>query len=260
MAIALALLVSADPVTIQQFSHALQELSISPDVCQEAAGAVRLLNRRKFDAVIVDLQLGAQSGVILDEVRLSPSNRSAVTFAISGSDVEATAAFRKRTGFVFERPLSTQSIRSILEPAYGLILRERRRYFRYPVAIPVTILRRNMPEVRCYSVNISEGGMAVSTFVPLSAGEEVQVQFTLPDHKVPFLAESTICWWKTGHLGVSFVSLSRERKSELQDWLSQKLEEMLPEFVARKFQKAESSSMTALADRKQDKGAGKPSS
>jgi hypothetical protein len=82
-----------------------------------------------------------------------------------------------------------------------------------------------MPEVRCYSVNVSEGGMAVSTFVPLSPGEEVQVQFTLPDHKVPFLAESRICWLKTGQLGVRFVSLSRERKSELQDWLSQKLEE-----------------------------------
>jgi EAL domain-containing protein (putative c-di-GMP-specific phosphodiesterase class I) len=59
---ALALLVSADPVTIQQFNHALQELSISPDVCQEAPAAVGLLNRRKFDAVIVDLQLGEQSG------------------------------------------------------------------------------------------------------------------------------------------------------------------------------------------------------
>jgi hypothetical protein len=78
--------------------------------------------------------------------------------------------------------------------------------------------------------------------------------------EIVFLAESKICWWKTGHLGVRFVSLSRECKSELQDWLSQKLEEMLPEFVARKFQKAESSSMTALVDRKQDKGAGKPSS
>ena len=260
MSIGLALLVSADPVTIQQFSHALQELSISPDVCQEAAGAVRLLSRRKFDAVIVDLQLGEQSGLILDEVRLSPSNRSAVTFAISGSDAEATAAFCKRTSFVFERPLSTQSIRSTLKPAYGLILRERRRYFRYPVAIPLTILRQSMPEVRCYSVNISEGGMAVSTFVPLSLGEDVRVQFTLPDHKVPFLAESRICWSKTGHLGVRFVSLSQERKSELQDWLSRKLEEMLPEFVARKFQKAESSSITALADRKQDKGTGKRSS
>ncbi len=52
------LLVSADPVTIQQFSHALGELSISPDVCRDVTAAVNLLNRRKFDAVIVDLQLG----------------------------------------------------------------------------------------------------------------------------------------------------------------------------------------------------------
>src|SRR5450755_4012026 len=103
MAIVLALLVSADPVTIQQCSRALQEFSISPDVCQEAAGAVHLLNRRKFDAVIVDLQLGEQAGLILDEVHLSPSNRTAVTFAISGSDVDSTASSRRRTSFVFGR-------------------------------------------------------------------------------------------------------------------------------------------------------------
>jgi CheY-like chemotaxis protein len=242
MAIGLALLVSADPVTIQQFSHALQELSISPDVCQEVPAAVGLLNRRKFDAVIVDLQLGEQCGLILDEVHRSSSNRTAVTFAISGSDAEGTA-FRKRSEFVFERPLSTQSIRSTLKPAYGLILRERRRYFRCPISIPVTILRQSMPEVRCHSMNISEGGMAVSTFVPLSAGEPVQVQFTIPDHKVVFVAESTICWLKTGCLGFRFVSLSPERKSELQGWLSRKLEEALPEFVADKFRKAEDSSI-----------------
>jgi DNA-binding response OmpR family regulator len=235
MAIALALLASADPVTIQQLSHALQELSISPDVCREVPASLRLLNCRKFDAVIVDLQLGEQCGLILDEVHLSPSNRTAVTFAISGSDAEGTA-FRKKSEFVFERPLSTASIRDTLKPAYGLILRERRRYFRCAISIPVTILRRNMPEVRCYSVNISEGGMAVSTIVPLIAGEDVQVQFTLPDHKVPFLAESKICWLKSGRIGVRFVSLSQEHKSELQGWLSQKLEETLPEFVARKFQ------------------------
>jgi CheY-like chemotaxis protein len=251
MAIGLALLVSADPVTIQQFSHALQELSISPDVCQEVPAAVGLLNCRKFDAVIVDLQLGEQSGLILDEAHLSPSNRTAVTFAISGSDAEGPA-FRKRSEFVFERPLSTQSIRNTLKPAYGLILRERRRYFRCPISIPVVILRRTMPEVRCHSINISEGGMAVSTFVPLNTGECVQVQLTLPGHEVPFSAESTICWWKTGRLGVRFMSLSQEHKSELQGWLSQKLEETLPEFVAGKFRKAETSSLTALADRKGD--------
>jgi ActR/RegA family two-component response regulator len=252
MPIGLVLLVSADPTTIQQFSHALQELSLSPDVCREVSAAVGLLNRRKFHAVIVDLQLGEQSGLILDKVRLSPSNRTAVTFAISGSNAEAAAAVKNRSGFVFERPLSAGSIRRTLRPAYGLILRERRRYFRRPISIQVVILRRAMPEVRCHSINISEGGMAVRTFVPLSPGEEVQVQFTLPGHEIQFLAESTICWWKTGHLGVRFVSLSQEDKSELQDWLSRQLEEMLPEFVAGKFRKEEGCSLPTSGDGEQD--------
>ena len=239
MSIGQALLVSADPVTIRQFSHALQELSISPDVCQEVPTAVGLLNRRKFDAVIVDLQLGEQAGMILSEIRLSPSNRTAVTFAISSSDAEGTA-FRKRSEFIVERPLSAQLIRSILKPAYGLILRERRRYFRCPVSVPVTVLRTHTPEVRCHSVNISEGGMALSTFVPLRLGEGVQVQFTLPGHEVPFSVKSTVCWSKTGYLGVRFVSLLQEQKSDLQVWLSLKLEKMLPYLVAQQFQKEKS--------------------
>jgi CheY-like chemotaxis protein len=242
MTMAFALLVSADPVTIRQLSIALKELSISVDVCQNAAGAVRLLNCRKFDTVIVDFQLGEQCGLILDEVHRSPSNRTAVTFAISGGEVDATAVLRRRTGFAFERPLSPQAIRSILKPAYGLILRERRRYFRCPASIPVTILRRNMAEVRCHSGNISEGGMALISFVPFSLDEEVQIQFTVPGHEIPFSVKSTVCWLKSGHLGVRFLSLSSEQKSQLQGWLSRKLEATLPEFVTEKFRKEEVSS------------------
>jgi diguanylate cyclase (GGDEF)-like protein/PAS domain S-box-containing protein len=239
MSIGLALLVSADPSTIQQFSLALRELSISPDACQDAASAALLLKRRKFDAVIVDLQLGEQSEDILDEAQLSPSNRTAVTFGIGDKDAEVTSAFRKKSQFVFERPVSAQSIHKTLKPAYGLILRERRRYFRCPVSTPVTIQRENRQQVRCFSLNISEGGMALSTQVPLLPGERVRVQFPLPDHEVPLLAESTICWSKTGHSGVRFLSISDEQKSELQAWLSQKLEQTLPEGVADQFRKAE---------------------
>ena len=81
--------------------------------------------------------------------------------------------------------------------------------------------------------------MALSTQVPVVLGESVRVQFTLPDHEAPFLAESTICWSKTGNFGIRFVSISDEQKSELQVWLSQKLEETLPEFVAEQFREAE---------------------
>jgi diguanylate cyclase (GGDEF)-like protein/PAS domain S-box-containing protein len=239
MSIGLALLVSADPDTIQQFSLALRELSISPDTCQDAASAELLLKRRKFDAVIVDLQLGQQSGHILDEARRSPSNRTAVTFGIRDHDAELTPAFREKSQFIFERPLSPQLIRQTLKPAYGLILKERRRYFRCSVSMPAVIQRENGQEIRGTSVNISGGGMALSTQVPLVLGESVRVQFTLPDHEAPLLAESTICWSKTGHLGVRFESISDEQTAELQVWLSQKLGETLPEFFAEQFRQAE---------------------
>jgi CheY-like chemotaxis protein len=239
MSTGLALLVSADPATVQQFSRALRELSISPDACQDGANAAFLLKRRKFDAVIVDLQLGSQSGLILDEVRVSPSNRTAVTFGIADNDEAGTAAFRRKSQFIFERPLSALSIRKTLKPAYGLILRERRRYFRYPVSIPVIVRTGNGQEIPCNSLNVSGGGMALSTRVPLVAGENVRVEFTLLGHEAPVIAESTICWVKTAHIGLRLLSLPREHKSELEGWLSQKLEQILREFVAEQFRKPE---------------------
>jgi hypothetical protein len=130
-----------------------------------------------------------------------------------------------------------QCIRSTLKPAYGLILRERRRYFRCPLSVPVVILRRDHSAVRCHSINISEGGMAISTFVPLPSGEDVQVEFTLPDQTLPFVVDAKICWWQTGHLGIRFESFRSGHKVELQGWLSQMLEETLPGYVAGKFRK-----------------------
>lgn len=81
--------------------------------------------------------------------------------------------------------------------------------------------------------------MAMSTQVPLVLGENIRVQFTLPDLELAFLAKSTICWSKTDHVGIRFASISDEQQSELQVWLSQKLEETLPDFVVEQFRKIE---------------------
>jgi hypothetical protein len=102
--------------------------------------------------------------------------------------------------------------------------------------------------------------MAVSTSVPLNPEEPVQVQFTLPNHREPFLAESTICWLKAGQFGVRFVSLRLERESELQEWLSRKLEETLPESIAYQFQEAENSSLKTSAIENRMERLGIPSS
>lgn len=238
MSIGVALVVSTDVPALQQLSAVLQELSISPDVCREPAAALRLLNCRKFDAVIIDLQMGEQARIVLEEARLSPSNRTAVTFIVSSVDGKVDQVVWKRADFVFNRPLSTSSVRKTLKPAYGLILRERRRYFRYPITMPVVITRKDLPEVHCQSLNISEGGMALSTFVPLHPGEKVQVRFTVADRNITCIADSIVCWHKTGHLGVRFVRLADDQKDALQNWLSENLEHLLPEFVTKMFSQA----------------------
>jgi PilZ domain len=200
---------------------------------QEVPAAIRLLNSLKFDAVIVDHQL-KQSEAFLEAVRLSSSNRTAVTFAIGSSYTQTPAAFRDGASFVFDRPLSMESISRTLKPAFRFILRERRRYFRCPISLPVSICRKSLPDVACHSINISESGMAVGALAALRPGEEVQVKFVLSG-QAPFVVESIILWCSGGGVGIHFKSLSQDHKSKLRDWLSRQMEDLLPEHATRRF-------------------------
>jgi hypothetical protein len=83
---------------------------------------------------------------------------------------ERAAAFNAGSSFVLEKPLTFDSIRRPLHAAQALILRERRRSFRRPIAIPVSIQREGMLPVCGETVNISEGGMALRILPPLCGG------------------------------------------------------------------------------------------
>ncbi len=231
-----ALLVSSDPPTIEQLSESLQELAALTEVCRDIPSAIRLLNTRKFETVVVDLKLGGQAGDLLQRVRLSPSNRTTVAFAVTGSAREAAMAFEAGSNFVLERPLTTTSVGRTLKAAYGLIVQERLRYFRCSVSIPATIHKRDTGEIRCQILNISQGGMAIVTPAPLKPGAGVCVEFTIPGKRAGIEVHSEICWYdEKGRAGLRFLESSPEQSSELREWLSRRLEQSLPEAVAAKF-------------------------
>lgn len=232
------LVVSSDKVTIAQLNESMAKLAMSPEICGEVPTALGLLNSRKFEALAVDFKLGVQANAIIEKIRLSPSNRTAVIFAISDSDAETAAAHKAGANFVLRRPLTPESIDRNMKVAYGLIVRERRRYFRCPVEIPVVISRPDA-EIRGKTVNISEGGIAINTSVPLGPGIEVQVEFTLPGQHSRFVVGAAVCWCKNTYLGLQFTSLSPQLSSELQEWLAKRLEESLPTSVTDKFRYTE---------------------
>jgi len=248
------LLVCSDAGTIKLVSACVQQLAMFPEVYVEAGAALSVLNRRKYEAVIVDLQLGDQAKTVLEKVRLSPSNRTAVLFAISDSDGDTAGAFKQGSNFVMRRPLSPDSVERSLKVAYGMIVRERRRYFRCPVETVAAIHSADLPVVYGRTLNVSEGGIAINTSLTLKPGAPVKLQFTLPGHAQPFQTEATVCWCKDSYLGFQFTSLSAQLTSSLQEWLARRLEETFPESVAEKFRSHEPGEPPSQGMRETERG------
>src|SRR5207247_9645716 len=97
-----ALLVSDDPLTIKQISEPLRELAATTEVCTDVTSAIRLLNTRKFETVVVDLKIGEQSRTNLERVRLSPSNHTTEAFAITDSTKQSARACTADSNFLLE--------------------------------------------------------------------------------------------------------------------------------------------------------------
>lgn len=228
------LLVCNDPAAIEQLSEGMQHLAIATEVCVDVGMALGLLTRKKFEAVIVDFGM-VRADELLAQVRLSPSNRTAVTFAIA--DPGKADRFDVQPNFVIEKPISTSSVGRTFKAAFGMIVRERRRSFRCPIDVPAAVQADGL-EVNCHLINISEGGMAISGSPLLKPGAQVRVLFSLPGELVRFNIESEVCWYdEKGRAGLRSLMVPSEQKSILQQWLGGKLEEDLPESVARQFRK-----------------------
>ena len=229
-----ALVVSRDAEVRQLLTESLQPLAIQAEICEETQSAIRLLDSRKFEAVIVDMRLGEDAALVMMELHHSRANRRAVSFTITPGNTATGLAGRADSMFVLERPLSPSSVSQTLRAAYGLMVRERRRYFRCPVEIPAAIRTDHNPEeVSCKTVNISEGGVAVRCHTLLASHIPRGLRFQLPGRSTQLFAETTERWrLEGGVMGLEFGPFPPPQKSELQEWLAQRLEETMPESVA----------------------------
>jgi hypothetical protein len=227
-----ALLLCKDAPTRQLILESLHPLAILPEICEEGSVAASLLDKQKFEAIIVDLLLGDDALLVLRQLRFSRANRTAVTFAITTGE----AAARPDSTFVLQRPLSAAAINQTLRAAFGMVVRERRRYFRCPVAIPAFVRARQPEDLLCQTVNISEGGIAIDAPAALEPNCSALVRFSLPGRTSQLFAETKVVWrGQSGMVGLEFQALPAPQKSELQEWLARKLDETLPENVAALF-------------------------
>jgi DNA-binding response OmpR family regulator len=223
-----ALVVSRDPDTLRVLRSALAKLDIVVQVCTGAEAATEVLTAKKFDAIIIDCD-DMHGGIgILQQVRKERSNKSSVTFAMLNGVTDVRTVFQMGAGFVLQKPITlTNALRSF-QAAYGLMHRERRRYFRLPVEFPVTLTFGRSQEMKAMASNLSEGGMAIQTETALPA-DLARIQFSLPGTDLTLSPKAELAWNDaSGRGGIRFLDLTLTAREQLENWLVQKMEQREP--------------------------------
>jgi len=217
-----ALLLSRDSDSIGILRHALERLSIELEVCRGARSGNEILSSEKFDAVIIDCD-DLQGGLeVLQSLRKTASNRNCAAFALLNGTT-TRRAFDLGASFVLQKPLTPLNTIRCFSAGLGLMEREQRRYFRYPLAMAVD-LHFGTSKLEATSTNLSEGGMAIRFRGRLPRGGLSKIQFTLPAADKAIECKAELAWVDGGGwAGLRFLEVSRKFRRDLEDWLDRQI-------------------------------------
>ncbi len=223
------LLVSRNIQTIEFLCQQMQQLAIHVETSCDSESATRKLCRGKFEGVVIDLEAGDEALQLLKKLRDLTSHRHAISYAITETEEQATAAFRAHANFVLLRPFSPPAVLRTLRAAYTMMFRERRRDYRYPIEVRTLVKKEGEPEFFAKSVNISETGMALDSLKQINPGERVHLHIELPGIPEPLMMSGEVCWTNpNGRVGLQFVEVSAKLAERLQLWLSERMAELVP--------------------------------
>jgi CheY-like chemotaxis protein len=223
------LLVSDDIQTIDTLCHCMEQMAMHVDVCSDIGSATRKLCHSKFEALVVDLKDKALALELIKKPRETTSHKGLVVLAILNSSTEMPSVFRAGASFSLVKPFPPGVLMRTLRASYPLMVRERRRSYRCPLEIPVSVSCSTRPDFVASSVNISEGGMALFSSAILRVGDRLTLKLTLPDTASATRINCEVCWAdETGRVGLEFVQVPADIAEQLQSWLSYRLEACLP--------------------------------
>lgn len=221
-----SLLVSRDAEVVRVLRPTLEKLAIDVEVCRGARSGNEILLAEKFDAVIVDCDDLYEGLQVLENLRRGTSNRNSVAFAIVNGNTSTQKAFQLGANFVLPKPVSALNAMRCFGAAVGFMVRERRRYFRYPVEMPVTVVFGEGQELKCTATNISDGGMAISFRGKIPRGGVSRVVFELPGTATPIEPKAQIAWADgTGRAGLRFTDVAKSHQ-QLEQWLNEQFEKL----------------------------------
>lgn len=212
------LLVSDDYETLSIVSGAVKKHGAKLAVTPTVEAARDYLDRRRIDGVFVDMP-ATQRIWLIESMRKGPSNAKVAVFACIRNAGETTSTLNAGANFLLRKPLTQDSVALHITIAKDIMLRERRRYFRHSVNVPVTLVEDGN-EQRAKVTNLSEGGMAVRWVNPLKHKASIEFVFELNLGAV-IQGKGLVAWTNLdGMAGIQFHTLLGTSRANLESWLT----------------------------------------
>ena len=181
------LLVDDEPDICKLIKTLLEPLGVEVHTLSDSREAALILERDKFDGIMLDVAMPGLDGFQLARrIRSTPPNQHAPIIMLTGMDDVETMrrAFEAGVTFFLGKPVSREKIYAIFRTARGAMLAERRRTGRLPYRTAVNVAWEAQ-RFNSTSINISEGGMALEGSGPAAVGDVLTLEFSMPEAKMP---------------------------------------------------------------------------
>lgn len=212
------LAISNDYSALKVIVSVCQGMGARLESLSSITGASDHVRRNKVDGVIVDMRMeGARA--FIEALRNAGSNHATVVFACTESSMQSQQALQAGANMLVQKPLEFENLASLLKASAPLLEEERRRYFRHPLVIPLTI-SYNGVQHRALTSNMSQTGMAIRSFRPFQSRSSVEFSFELPSGP-SIKGHGEVMWVDSeGRVGIRFIFLDCSGDYPLADWLN----------------------------------------
>jgi len=209
----------------------LGQLKVVPRMVNTSAAALAMIQAHAFDVIVVDWREIDNIAELLTAVRGSKLNHEAVLVAIVRDLLDLRQAFAAGVHLLIHKPASAVQIERCLRAAYNATVSRRRKHHREPVEVLAAVSTRNQPCGEATVVNVSEGGVKLRTVLrdfvaetALSAGDDVNLRFTLPDCEEMVDVSGTVVWATADACGIRFGYIPELQRNVIRDWLTECVE------------------------------------
>ena len=197
---------------------ALDDLRITPEICQSVAEALELLAVQHYSGLVVDFSLpGAANVVRWHGWRLRSEGRS---FCSGRTARRCRDTFQCGANFVLYKPLVIDQIARSLRAGRAFMRPDRRRSAREQTESLVYLRFGDLCPTPSLVLDLNERGLSVQASEPLPP-TRIPLRFIIPGTEFLVEGRGDVIWADdSGRAGILFTELPASSRKQLKLWVS----------------------------------------